>query len=38
MKKSTIFAIILTVTIVVLGIIALSWYLTRHTPVLLQAP
>ena len=36
MKKSTIFAIILTVTVVVLGIIALSWYLTRHTPVLLQ--
>ncbi len=36
MKKSTIFAIILTVAAVVLGIIVLSWYLTRRTPVLLQ--
>lgn len=36
MKKSKIFAIILAVAAIVLAIIALGWYLTRRTPVLLQ--
>ena len=36
MKKRTIFAVILTVTVVVLAIIFLSWHLNRRTPVVLQ--
>jgi len=36
MKKRTIFAVILTVTVVVLAVIFLSWHLSRRTPVILQ--
>ncbi|MEG1622242.1 MAG: efflux RND transporter periplasmic adaptor subunit [Alistipes sp.] len=36
MKKSTIFAIILTIVVIILSVILLSWYLTRSTPTLIQ--
>lgn len=36
MKKSTIFGIILTIAVIILAVILLSWYLTRSTPTLIQ--
>lgn len=36
MKRRTIFGIILTIAVIILSVILLSWYLTRRTPTLIQ--